>query len=178
MKVRGLRLAAWSVLACAAGYAQIVHAHEFKLDSVINAFVRIEPGQAELVVRAPLYLFKSVKFPVTGAEIDVDNSAPAVERALAAIQKDIMLFENDRPLAASHAMGRLSLPSDRSFETYEQAANHVGEPLERGTSIYIDQGYVDARITYPIGSPGSEFAVRTTAGPELEIGRASCRERV
>src|SRR5207247_5743643 len=111
MKVRGLRLAAWSVLACAAGYAQIVHAHEFKLDSVINAFVRIEPGQAELVVRAPLYLFKSVKFPVTGAEIDVDNSAPAVERALAAIQKDIVLFENDRPLVPSHATGRLSLPS-------------------------------------------------------------------
>src|SRR5436189_252097 len=167
MRVRGLRLAAWSVLACAAGYAQIVHAHEFKLDSVINACVRIEPGQAELVVRAPLYLFKSVKFPVAGAEIDVDNSAPALERALAAIQKDITLFENDRPLVPSHATGRLSLPSDRSFETYGQAASHIAAPLERGTSIYIDQGYVDARITYPIGSPGSEFAVRTTAAPEL-----------
>src|SRR5207245_9620912 len=93
--------------------------------------------------------------------------APAVEQAFAAIRKDITLFENDRLLVASHAMGRLSLPSDRSFETYEQAASHVAEPLERGTSIYIDQGYVDARITYPIGSPGSEFAVRTTAGPEL-----------
>ena len=62
---------------------------------------------------------------------------------------------------------RLSLPSDRSFESYEQAAQHVAEPLERGTSIYIDQGYVDARITYPISSPGSEFSIRTTAGPEL-----------
>src|SRR5207247_656655 len=137
----GLRLAAWSVLAVAAACAQIVRAHEFKLDSVINAFVKIEPGQAELVVRAPLYLFKSVKFPVAGAEIDVDNSAPALERALAAIQKDITLFENDRPLVASHATGRLSLPSDRSFETYEQAASHIAAPLERGTSIYIDQGY-------------------------------------
>jgi HupE/UreJ protein len=167
MKARGLRLAAWSVLAGAAACAQIAHAHEFKLDSVINAFIRIEPGQAQLVVRAPLYLFKSAKFPVTGAEIDVDNSAPAVERALVAIQRDLVLFENDRPLAASHATGRLSLPSDRSFETYEQAASHVAEPLERGTGIYIDQGYVDARITYPIDSPGSEFAVRTTAAPEL-----------
>src|SRR5437879_5425877 len=175
MKVRYLRLAAWSVLACAAACAQIVHAHEFKLDSVINAFVKIEPGQAELVVRAPLYLFKSVKFPVAGAEIDVDNSAPAVERALAAIRKDITLFENDRPLVASHAMGRLSLPSGRSFETYEQAASAVPEPLERGTSIYIDQGYVDARITYPIGLPGSAFAGRTTAGPELGDARKLAR---
>ncbi|HTO51204.1 MAG TPA: HupE/UreJ family protein [Burkholderiales bacterium] len=144
-----------------------MRAHEFKLDAVINAFVKIEPGEAQLVIRAPLYLFKQVRFPVTGAQIDVDNSAPAVERALAALQKDITLFENDRPLVASHAMGRLSLPSDRSFETYEQAASHVAEPLERGISIYIDQGYVDARITYPISSPGSEFAIRTTAGPEL-----------
>ncbi len=167
MKFRGLRLAAWCLLACAAAWAQCVRAHEFKLDAVINAFVKIESGEAQLVIRAPLYLFKQVKFPVAGAEIDVDKSAPAVERALAAVQRDITLSENERPLVASHATGRLSLPSDRSFESYEQAASHVAEPLERGTSIYIDQGYVDARITYPIGSPDSEFAVRTTAGPEL-----------
>jgi hypothetical protein len=152
---------------CAASYAQLSLAHEFKLDAVINAFVKIEPDEAQLVIRAPLYLFKSVKFPVNNIEIDVDKSAPAIERALAAIQQDIALFENERPLVASHATGRLSLPSDRSFESYEQAARHVAEPLERGTSIYIDQGYVDARITYPIGSPASEFSIRTTAGREL-----------
>jgi hypothetical protein len=167
MNLRGLRLVAWSLIACITLCAQIARAHEFKLDAVINAFVKIEPGEAQLVIRAPLYLFKSAKFPVNNVEIDVDKSAPAVERALAAIQRDITLLENDRPLVASRAMGRLSLPSDRSFETYEQAASHVAEPLERGTSIYIDQGYVDARITYPITSPGSEFFIRTTAAPEL-----------
>jgi hypothetical protein len=167
MKVLGLRLAALSLLVCAVACAQIARAHEFKLDAVINAFVKIEPGEAQLVVRAPLYLFKSAKFPVNNVEIDVDKSAPAVERALAAIQHDITLFENDRPLIASHASGRLSLPSDRSFETYEQAVKHVSEPLEPGTNIYIDQGYVDATITYPITSPGSVFAIRTTAGREL-----------
>jgi hypothetical protein len=159
-------LAGW-LLACVASWAQIAHAHEFKLDAVINAFVKIEPREAQLVVRAPLYLFKSVRFPVNNIEIDLDKSASALERALAAIQQDITLFENERPLVASHATARLSLPSDRSFESYEQAASHVAEPLERGTSIYVDQGYVDARITYPIGSPGSEFSIRTTAGREL-----------
>ena len=62
---------------------QIAGAHEFKLDAVINAFVKIEPGEAQLVVRAPLYLFKSARFPVNNVEIDVDKSAPAIERALA-----------------------------------------------------------------------------------------------
>jgi HupE / UreJ protein len=165
--MRPSRLWAGGLLACAAAFAQVALAHEFKLDAVINAFVKIEPGEAQLVVRAPLYLFKSVRFPVSNIEIDVDKSAPALERALAAIQHDITLFENDRPLVASHATGRLSLPSDRSFESYEQASRHVAEPFERGTSIYIDQGYVDARITYPIDSPASEFSIRTTAGREL-----------
>ena len=154
-------------MACAAMCAQFVHAHEFKLDAVINAFVKIEPGEALLVVRAPLYLFKSARFPVNNVEIDVDRSAPAIERSLVAIQQNITVFENGRPLVASHATGRLSLPSDRSFESYELATQHIAEPLERGTGIYIDQGYVDARITYPISSPGSEFSIRTTAGPEL-----------
>jgi hypothetical protein len=167
MKLSRLRLAAWCLLACAAACAQVASAHEFKLDAVINAFVKIEPGEAQLVVRAPLYLFKSAKFPVNNVEIDVDKSAPALERAMASYQQSITLFENGKPLVASHATGRLSLPSDRSFESYEEASRQVAEPLERDTKIYIDQGYVDARITYPISSPSSEFAIRTTAGPEL-----------
>jgi hypothetical protein len=167
MKARGSRLLVAWLFVAAAACAPVAHAHEFKLDAVINAFVKVEPGEARLVIRAPLYLFKSAKLPVAGAEVDVDNSAPAIERALAAIQQDVALFENDRPLVAAHAAGRLSLPSDRSFETYEQATRHVAEPLERGTHIYIDQGYVDALIIYPISSPAAELSIRTTAGPEL-----------
>jgi hypothetical protein len=162
-----LRLLAGCLLLAAAACAPLAHAHEFKLDAVINAFVKIEPGRAELVVRAPLYLFKSARFPVAGVEIDVDQSAPAIERSLAAIQKDITVFENDRPLTAGAAAARLSLPSDRSFQSYEEAIRHIGEPLERDTHIFIDQGYVDARISYPIGSTASEFSIRTTAGPEF-----------
>ena len=71
----------------------------------------------QLVVRAPLYLFKSSKFPVNNVEIDADNSAQALERAIASYEQSIALYENGRPLVASHASARLSLPSDRSFES-------------------------------------------------------------
>jgi len=64
-------------------------------------------------------------------------------------------------------MARLSLPSDRSFTSYDNASAHVAQPLEHDARIYADQGYVDARITYPISSPHSEFAIRSTAAPEL-----------
>ena len=167
MRLWGWRFwACWLVLSglCSAG---AVRAHEFKLDAVINAFVWIQPGEARLVVRAPLYLFKQARFPVANAQIDLDHAAPALERALAALQRDLTLYENGRPLNSSSATARLSLPSDRSFERYEDALRHIGEPLAPGTGIYVDQGYVDARITYPIGSATSEFSIRSTAAPEL-----------
>lgn len=167
MKAGLSRLCVLAMLLLAASWPPLVHAHEFKLDLVINAFVKIEPGNAQLVVRAPLYLFKSVRFPVTGAEIDVDRAGPAVDQALVAVQQSLTLYENGKPLVASHASGRLSLPSDRSFESYEQAVGHVSEPVERDLRLYDGQGYLDAVITYPVSSQDAEFAIRSTAAPEL-----------
>ena len=148
-------------------WTSVAHGHEFKLEAVMNGFVKIEPTEAHLVIRAPLYLFKTVKFPVKGIEVDVDNSAGAMERALAGLQQEITIFENGRPLAARSAIGRLTLPSDRSFEAYDRAAAHVATPIERGTGIVVDQGYVDAHLVYPITSSDAVFAVRTTVAPEL-----------
>lgn len=144
-----------------------VAAHEFKLDAVMNAFVRIEPTQAHLLIRAPLYLFKSVRFPVKGAEIDVDRSGPAVERAVAGIAQDIVLVENGTKLSPTSAHGRLSLPSNRSFAAYDEAVAHIATANEPGVNVVIDQGYVDAHLVYPIRSPSSTFEIRTTAAPEL-----------
>ena len=155
------------VALCIAVFGAPAHAHEFKLDAVISSFVTTEPGEAHFVVRAPLYLFKSAKFPVKNVEIDVPQSGAAIERALAAIQKDIVLFEDGRPLTSSKAIGRLSLPSDRSFQSYDEALRHVSEPVAPDTQIYIDQGYVDAHIIYPLQAANPELSIRTTAGREF-----------
>jgi len=161
-RARCLLILAWLTGAASPGLA-----HEFKLDVAMNGFVTIDKDEAHLVVRAPLYLFKAARFPVKGSEVDVDNSRDALSRALDALEHDITLYENGRPLAPRSARGRLALPSDRSFESYEAAAAHVDAPLEPGTAIIIDQGYVDAHLTYAIASPDSAFDVRTTAAPEF-----------
>jgi hypothetical protein len=148
-------------------FGQVVDAHEYKLDALINAFVTIEPGTAHLVVRAPLYLFKSAKFALKDVEIDVPGSTPGIERALTALQKDVVLFEDGQALTASSAKGRLSLPSDKSFGNYADALRHVAEPVAEDTHIIIDQGYVDAHFTYALRSQNSELTIRTTAAPEL-----------
>ncbi len=152
---------------CVAVCGPPVHAHEFKLDAVISTFVTVEPGEAHLVVRAPLYLFQSVKFPVKNIEVDVPQSGAAMQRALAAIQQDIVVFEDGRKLTASRATGRLSLPSDRSFQSYDEALRHVSEPVAPDTQIYVDQGYVDAHITYPLQTSNPELSIRSTAAPEF-----------
>jgi hypothetical protein len=153
--------------ACAALCTTLASAHEFKLDALINAFVKIDGDEAHLVVRTPLYLFKSVRFPVRNVEIDVANAGPALERASAALARDIVLLEDGRALAPVTSRSRLSLPSDRSFETYDEAVRHVGSPADADTGIVIDQGYVDAHITYRIASPHAVFALRSDAAREL-----------
>jgi hypothetical protein len=59
------------------------------------------------------------------------------------------------------------LPSDRSFQSYDEALLHVSEPVAPDTQIYIDQGYVDAHIMYPLQAPNPEMSIRTMAGPEF-----------
>jgi len=155
------------LVAAFALFASTISAHEFKLDALMNSFVKIESGEAHLVIRVPIYLFKSVRFPVKGVEIDAAKSGDALERAVVALQRDVAIFEDGRPLAAAKSIARLALPSDRSFESYAEAVHHVAEPLPADTGIVIDQGYVDAHLTYPIRSPDSVFTIKTTAGPEL-----------
>src|SRR6266498_4092414 len=95
-------LLAWVFVAgCLALLAATASAHEYKLDAVMNAFVKVEADEAHLVIRVPLYLFKSAKFPVKNAEIDLANSAPAIARALAGLQHDVAVFEDGQPLSAS-----------------------------------------------------------------------------
>jgi HupE / UreJ protein len=155
------------VLALLSLCASLARAHEFKLDAVINGFVKIDATEAHLVVRAPLYLFKAARFPVKDGKVDLDHSAAALDRALAGLQQQVVILEDGRPLTARSELGRLALPSDRSFESYEQATAHVAASIESGVDIVVDQGYVDAHLIYPIASPNAVFSLRTTVAPEL-----------
>jgi hypothetical protein len=169
----GIRSLLGLVVAAVAGMAPVpwatrgVEAHEFTLDSVMSAFVKLEPTEAHLVIRVPLHVMKAAKFPLRGREIDLASADPALERALGDIARGVTLWENERPLRSSAGRGRLSLPSDRSFDSYERALAHIAIPDARPAAIYADQGYVDAHLTYPIASPAARFSIRTSVAPEF-----------
>jgi hypothetical protein len=163
-----LAVGVWAAMAASAVVGPApAGAHETVRETFMNAFLKIEPREAHLVIRVPLRVLEAARFPLSGREIDLANADPAIERALAALGREITLEENGRPLEPSAASGRLSLPSDRSFETYAGAAEHVARPLAAGTTIYADQGGLDAHLTYPITSPTSRFTIATVVAPEL-----------
>ena len=76
------------------------------------------------------------------------------------------MYEDDRPLGQPQrvAGARVSLPSDRSFASYEQAIAHIdGAPLATDIDLYWNQAMLDVVLDYDIQSeqPRSPFARRS-----------------
>ena len=144
-----------------------VSAHDQPLQTAVNSFVKIDQDQAHLVVRVPLDLLRAADFPVTGNVYDIANSHDAMQRAMAGIARGIGIWEDGVLLRPVSATGRLTLPSDRSFESYDQAVELISQPPKPGVPIYYDTGYLDAHFVYPIRSPQSVFAIRTLIAADL-----------
>jgi hypothetical protein len=142
-------------------------AHDLPLDRMMNGFVKIEPRQANVVVRVPLDLLRGVPFPLDGDRYNIATSKPAVETALKALAATLELWEGSAPLVPSSAAGQLAPLADRSFEKYERAVAQMAEPLPPDTVIASEQGYLDTHFVYPISSPKSVFSIQTTIGAEL-----------
>jgi len=142
-------------------------AHDFPLHTVMTSFVKIEPHQAHLIIRVPLDMVHSVQFPMNGQTYNLAASSPAIQIALNGVASDIEIWENGARLRPTSAIGRLTLPSDRSFESYEQADILVEQPMDLTSGIYFDQGYLDAHLVYPISSPDSVFTIETILAPDL-----------
>src|SRR5437016_14437062 len=107
--------AAW--LLCTSFGQVLANAHDLPLDRMMNAFVKIEPKQADLVVRVPLDLLRGVPFPLKESQYDLQVSGPATELALLLLEDGFVLQEDDVRLTPSASSVHLSPPSDRSFES-------------------------------------------------------------
>lgn len=165
---RWLRLAGVALVVSLALGVPPAIAHDLPTQTVMNAFVKLEAHEAHLVIRVPLDLLRSVPFPIKGREYDLAAAGPATQEALNALANDIAIWENGARLVPAGAIGRLALPSDRSFEDYDRAVAHVVRPMEPGTSIYYEQGFFDARFSYPIVSPKSVFTIQTLVARDLQ----------
>jgi hypothetical protein len=126
--------------------------------------VKPEPGRLRLVVRVPLESIRDFELVLRGpGYLDLPSVNPELKNAGRLWIADyVEVFENDRPLERRQVTAaRLSLPSDRSFTSYDTAlGNLLGPPLADSVDLPWKQAMLDVMIEYPIASPTSRFSIR------------------
>jgi hypothetical protein len=139
-------------------------AHDIPTDVKINAFVKPAGKRLELLIRVPLAAMIEVDIPTRGpGYLDLSRADDALHDATKLYLIDnIIVYENGAPLPPPRILyARVSLASDRSFMSYEQARAHVEGPrLSDDLELYWNQQLLDVLLEYPIQSDRSDFAIR------------------
>jgi hypothetical protein len=143
-------------------------AHDIPADVRVNAFVKPEGQRLHLLIRVPLKAMRDVDYPKRGPGLlDLARADASLRNAATLwIADSVELYEGDVRLAYPQLVdARVSLESDKSFVSYEQALAHVtGLRLPDKMELYWEQGLLDVLFDYPIGSDRSDFSIR----PRLE----------
>ena len=146
---------AWAVASPAA-------AHDIPADVKINAFFKPAGNRLGLLVRLPLASLIDTDFPMRGDFLDLARADEPIRGGIKVwltdnidVYEDGILLEKPRVVAAL-----VSLPSDKSFASFEEARAHVlGPPLSSDLDLYWSQQMLDVLLEYPIRSDRSEFAI-------------------
>lgn len=148
-----------------------VNAHDIPSRVTVHAFVKPEGNQLTALLRVPMEALGEIVFPLRGPGYLVFSEAEARlnEAAQVYITESIHFFENGEELTDKELVAtRVSLPSNRSFTSYESALENINSPpLDDSVDLFWRQGVLDVLVTYRIESEDSQFAV------EPELGQLS-----
>jgi len=144
-------------------------AHDIPEQMRMHAWAKPEGDRLHVLVRVPLTLLLNLNLPKRGiGYLELSQLDEGLRTAIAAIAKDLEFFEDGRRLTLATGEGRISLPSDRSFESYEKAlANLHGPRLSNDTDVFWNQGSFDAHLQYPIRSAQAGFSLDFHVSPGL-----------
>jgi hypothetical protein len=147
---------------------QTAFAHDIPSDVTVQMFIKPSGQRLQVLVRVPLKAMRDFEFPERAqGYLDLDRVDPALrEAATLWLANDIQLYEDNTQLPPPEiGTARVSLESDRSFESYETAFAHVtGPKIPRDTNVYWDQTMLDVLFDYPTRSDQSRFSIH----PQLE----------
>lgn len=139
-------------------------AHEIPSRVTVLAFIRPEGRVLRMVVRVPLEAMRDLTFPLKGEGfLDLPRAGPLLaDAARLWVAGSIELTEEGTTLPDPRIVAaRVSLPADRSFESYQAALLHVaGPPLPAETELVWRQGMLDVLLEYPIQSDRAAFEIR------------------
>ena len=138
-------------------------AHDIPRDVTVQAFAKPQGRTFTLLVRVPLRAIMDIEFPRRERDfVDLDRVDQSLrDAAMIWLARKIALYEEDAQLPPPRIVAtRMSLESDRSFASYEQALAHLNGPaLTNDTSIFWEQGILDVQFEYPIRSHQSHFSI-------------------
>lgn len=147
-----------------AALTKVSHADDVPLSVAVQAYIKPEGNTLTVLLRVPMDALGEVDFPTRGVpgSLIFSEADSALETATNVyILNALQFFEDDRVLEEkSLARVRVSLPSDRSFNSYDQAVRNVNnDRLDDSVDLYWRQGMLDVLVTYPIRSSESRFSV-------------------
>lgn len=162
------KIALSSLFALTLLYPALASAHDIPSRVTVYAFVKPEGNQLTALLRVPMEAFSEISFPLRGpgylqfseAEFALNDAARVY------ITESLHFFENGEELTEKQLEAvRVSLPSNRSFTTYEDALENIlSPPLDDSVDLFWRQGVLDVMVTYPIDSDQSEFSVNPELG--------------
>jgi len=139
-------------------------AHDIPNDVTVQAFLKPEGQRLHLLVRVPMRACRDVDFPTRGpGYLDLARADASLNDAATVwIADSVELYEGAARLAKLEVVSaRVSLESDRSFGSYEEALAHVTGPrLSNDAELYWNQGLLDVLFECAIHSDQSSFSVR------------------
>jgi HupE / UreJ protein len=152
-----------ALIAILAACASAAWAHDVPVDVKVNMFVKPAGNRLELLIRVPMVALQEVEFPTRGpGYLDLSRADDALRNATKLwLIDNIDIYENNARLPPPRITAvRVSLPSDRSFTSYDEALAHVQGPRLADTlDLYWNQQLLDVLLEYPIGSDRSAFAI-------------------
>ena len=141
-------------------------AHEIPNEVTIHTFLKPEGQRLTFLVRAPAKALRDIEVPrkegVYQGYIDLTRAERAFHDAATMWIADfVKLYEEDRQLPYPEVSAvRASLPSDRAFESYDQAlASLTGPPLPPETNLVWEESLLDVAFSFPIESEHSRFSI-------------------
>ncbi len=147
-------------------------AHDIPNDVLVQMFLKPQGKQLNLLVRVPMKAMRDVDFPARGeGYLDFTQAYDYLpDLSTLWISDFIKLYEDGTLLPKPRVVGTtISLMSDKSFATYEQAAAHIEGPrLPANTEVFWDQTMLDVWFQYPIQSDQSRFSI--SPGGLLRLG--------
>ena len=138
-------------------------AHEIPRSVTVHILVKPDADRLRVVVRVPLGALRDIEWPQRDGFLDIARAEAAARDGVAQwIVPDLHVFAGDGALPPpAIAAVRISLPSDRSFGSYDEAVAHVrGAGLPDTTRLPPEQAVVDALLEYANAAPQAALSIR------------------